>query len=459
MTSYITITRVARVAVMAAVGLAACVKTPDAILSVRDPDIIDPADVQSAAGANAVRFGALARLNAATTGNEGIILLGGLLADEWRSGDSFVDRDQIDRRVIIRENGFATTANRLLHRARLSATQALDLLRTWAPTAPGWQLAEMYFVQAYVENLMAEHYCSGLIFSRVVNGIEQYGTPITTAATLDLALAHADSGLALITGTTVDDNRVRNALMLARGRILTNQDQPANAATAVATVPTTFRYNMAHSQATNDNQVWALNNNARRYNVSSGEGIVGIDFVTPADPRVPTCAGGTAPCTAAGVSATGTRTFDNNATPLFRAQLLWPSRDSSVAILRGADARLIEAEAAFRAGNTGVGTGMLGILNALRTTVTGLAPLADAGTDPARIDQLFRERAFWQFGRGYRLGDLRRLMRQYGRAEAQVFPNGAFHKLGNYGNDVNFPIPQAEDNNPTAAGGCIDRLP
>src|SRR6185436_15899721 len=121
--------------------------------------------------------------------------------------------------------------------------QAIDLLRTYSPTAPGWQMAEMYFVEAYVENLVAEHYCSGMIFSDVVNGVERYGTPITTAATLDRALAHADSGLALITGTTVDDIRVRSALQVTRGRILFNQNQPANAATAVAAVLTSFRYN------------------------------------------------------------------------------------------------------------------------------------------------------------------------------------------------------------------------
>ena len=77
---------------------------------------------------------------------------------------------------------------------------------------------------------------------------------------------------------------------------------------------------------------------------------------------------------------------------------------------------------------------------------------------PARLDQLFRERAFWFFGRGYRTGDMRRLIRQYGRAQANVFPTGGWHKGGNYGTDVNFPVPQAEQNNPSAGGAsCLDR--
>jgi hypothetical protein len=122
----------------------------------------------------------------------------------------------------------------------------------------------------------------------------------------------------------------------------------------------------------------------------------------------------------------------------------------------GIEARLIEAEAQLRTQNNG---GALATLNAARATVTGLAPLTDAGSDDARVTQLFRERAIWLFGRGYRLGDMRRLIRQYNRTAAQVFPVGTWHKGGNYGTDVNFPVPQAEQNNPNLPAGqsCLDR--
>ncbi len=58
----------------------------------------------------------------------------------------------------------------------------------------------MYFVQAYVENVIGENYCNGLILSTVTNGTEVYGSPMSTTDAFNLALAHADSGLALITG-------------------------------------------------------------------------------------------------------------------------------------------------------------------------------------------------------------------------------------------------------------------
>jgi len=45
---------------------------------------------------------------------------------------------------------------------------------------------------------------------------------------------------------------------------------------------------------------------------------------------------------------------------------------------------------------------------------------------------------------------------QYGRPQDQVFPSGQHYKGGNYGSDVNFPVPYAERVNPQFHG-CIDR--
>jgi len=438
----------AATAAMASLGFGAC--APSEFLEVTDPDIINPSDVASPAGANAIRLGAIARLNSATTGGESLLLLGGLFADEWNNGDSFIARQEIDQRTITPQNNFLTDANRALHRARLSAAQAAQLLKQYNPTAPGWQSAEMYFVQAYAENLAAEHYCSGLIFSSVADGAEVFGKPLTTAEAFAQALAHADSGLALVTGNTADDVRVRNALRVTRGRILLNTNRPADAATAVNGVATNFQYLMYHSLVTNVNQYWNFNNLAGRYSVSTGEGTNGMNFATANDPRVPVCVGGDATCRTINV----TKATRDDLTSPYYVQRLWTTQESSVAIASGAEARLIEAEAQLRAGNP---NGALATLNTLRGSYS-LGPLSDAGTEAARVDQLFRERAFTLFGRGTRTGDLRRLIRQYSRAANSVFPTGAWHKGGNYGVDVTLPMPLAEQNNPNAgAGVCIDR--
>ncbi|HEY0996725.1 MAG TPA: RagB/SusD family nutrient uptake outer membrane protein [Gemmatimonadaceae bacterium] len=431
--------------------LAAC--NPTEILDVTDPDIINPSDVSSPAGANAVRLGALARLNAATSGEESLFMLGGLFADEWNNGDTFIARQEIDQRVITPENTFLTAANRVLHRARVGAQQAVALLQEFSPNAPAADVAEMYFVQAFVENMMAEHYCNGLVFSTFENGAEQLGSGITTTAAFEMALAHADAGLKLITGNTAADQKVRNALAVTKGRILVNLARYAEAATAVAGVPTTFKYDMQHAITATSNQMWNWNNLSRRYSVSTNEGGNGLDFATANDPRLPVCVGGDATCKANGV--TQPRRDDSGPQTLY-VQLKWPVRESPVTISSGVEARLTEAEAQLKAGNA---AGALATLNALRATVTGLAPLTLAATPAAQLDQLFRERAFWMFSTGHRTGDLRRLVRQYGRAATSVFPVGPWHKGGNYGTDVTIPVPQAEENNPNVTRGatCMDR--
>ncbi|MGI8549043.1 MAG: hypothetical protein ACR2M1_17255 [Gemmatimonadaceae bacterium] len=449
----------ASLAVVAAGTLALAACNVSEVLSVKDPDIINPNDVQSAAGASAVRLGALGRLNAATSGgssgSEGLFLLSGLLADEWINGDSFIARQEVDQRVITPQNNFLTDVDRLLNRARLSAGQAAALLKQYNPTGPVADVAEMYFVQAYVEDLIGEHYCNGLILSSVVDGVEQYGSPITTQAAFEQALAHADSGLALLTGSSAADAKVRNALLVTRGRILLNLDRPKDAALAVAGVPTNFTYQMLHSQSTNDNQIWVYNNVARRYSVSTNEGTNGLNFATAKDPRIPVCTGGDAACKAIGVTS---KTRDDLTQPLL-VQMIWPARDNPVTIVSGVEARLIEAEAAYRVGNYPL---FIQKLNQPRTEggVAGLpATLTDPGTDVARVNLLFRERAFWLFSTGHRVGDLRRLIKYYKRPAEAVFPTGAWHKGGQYGTDVNFPVPQAEQNNPNLPAGqsCTDR--
>jgi starch-binding outer membrane protein, SusD/RagB family len=430
--------------------MASC--TPTEFLEVVDPDIIDPEGVESAAGANAARVGALARFNWATSGvpaggDESLLLLGGLFTDEWINGDSFIARQEVDQRVITPENTFLTAANRAFHRARLSAEQAVELIERWAPTTPGWQIAEMHLIQAYVVNILAEHYCDGLVFSTVVDGVEQYGSPITYNAAFERALGHVNEGLAqTFAGDTTNARRVQRALQVVKGRILMNLNQPAEAATAVAGVPTSFQYVMQHSATTSTNAFFLLNTSSRRYSVGNNEGTNGLNFATAGDPRVPVCLGGTTGCV--------TQVNRDDLQQPFHVQRIWNTGTAPVAIIQGVEARLIEAEAQLRAGDT---TASLATLNAARATVTGLTPLLDAGTPEARVNQLFRERAFWLFGRGHRVGSLRRLVRQYNRAANTVFPTGTWHKGGNYGTDVNLPVPQAELNNPNVTQSCMNR--
>src|SRR6266480_5135666 len=125
-------------AIVAVAALTACNR--DKILTITDPDIIDPANVASAEGAEAMRLGALNRISDVTGGlqgsgslNEGIFHFSGVVADEWRSTDTFVQRDEADSRSITTANTAMTLEARGLHRIRVAAIQAMASLREWKP--------------------------------------------------------------------------------------------------------------------------------------------------------------------------------------------------------------------------------------------------------------------------------------------------------------------------------------
>ena len=164
------------------------------------------------------------------------------------------------------------------------------------------------------------------------------------------------------------------------------------------------------------------------------EGGTGLDFVSAGDPRLQVVA--------VGVARDGVTTLYGIAK--------YPDTGSPITLASGVEARLIEAEAALQASDLGT---WLSKLNQLRQTV-GLADTTDPGTAAARVDLTFRERAFWLFGTGHRLGDLRRLIRQYGRTSESVFPTGTYWRGGGYGSGTSFPFDRSEVTFSPGVTGC-----
>lgn len=419
------------VVVGAAILAAAC--STDDILSVDAPEIIEPGVVVGATGAQALRAGIIGRVAAITSGGEGLWFFGGLASDEWRGGDTFVQRNTADQRTVTETNSFLSGQYRAINRVRVESQRAIAALREAdQPTA---QVSELFGFAAYSLALAGEHFCNGLTLG-TINGTEpENGAPISTDEAFARAVAFADSGLAAAGGNA---NATRfNSVV--KGRALLDRGRYAEAAAAVAAVPTTFAQLVYHSANAGDNQIWALNQSSRRYAVADREGINGLNFDTAEDPRVRVGPQGAA------------RAFDNT-TPFLA--LFNYGRFDPAPIATGIEARMIQAEAALKAGDV---AGWLAMLNRARSEsgVAGLMPLADPGTADARIDLLFRERAFWMFGTGHRFGDLRRLVRQYGRPQTSVFPTGPYLKGGAYGDMVVFPLPIEERNNPNYKG-CTD---
>ena len=92
-------------------------------------------------------------------------------------------------------------------------------------------------------------------------------------------------------------------------------------------------------------------------------------------------------------------------------------------------------------------------------TTPVMAALPAPANHAAAIALFFREKAFWEFGRGFRLGDLRRMIRDYGYAAdgSQNFPIGPHYKGGVFGADLNLPVTTDEQVGNPNFTACIDR--
>jgi hypothetical protein len=447
-----------------------------ALLEAVDPDIIDPSSVESAAGAVAVRNGALARLRAATADDESSWLFGGLLVDEWATSSTFVQNDETDQRQTKLDNGTVQGQLRALYRVRTSANQAIKLLTQYRPT-PASDIAEMYFARGFAELQLASDFCNGIPLTDGAGDEIKYGPGLTVKEVFTVAVASFDSAISIASATDNASVTINRAARIGKARALLGigLDKAADAATAVAGIPTTFRYDVTASLTGGNNILWSQPAGSNRYTVS--DSVQGnnrsifvknaIPFLSAKDPRVP------AHYKIASNGKDTVKSQDGN-TYVIQVDSLW-GQTSAVAVVHGLDARLIEAEAALKAGNA---TSMLSILNALRAaplqitapspTATGTHPgwttpvmtaLTDPGTQDGRVRLLFREKAFWQFGRGHRLGDLRRLIRDYGRAAdgSDTFPVGTHYKGGVFGVDLNLPVTSDEQVGNPSFSGCIDR--
>jgi hypothetical protein len=424
-----------------AAAVAGC-STSDLLTAAR-PDQIDPAELSSnLQGAGALFAGAVGDFTVALAGGSGggaglgQIAASGFLADEFVFGGTPPEIRQMDLRLVFEQNGTWLNAYIDLHRARESAERAITAFKAVAPS--DGRVGELLALQAALITIQGENYCSGAPISSTQPTIT-YGDPLTTAATFALAVTRADAALA---GAGSNTN-ARNLAAVIKGRALLNAGQHAAAATAVAAVPTTFEYRVSHGLATARQQswLWTYAYNSQGLLVANREGTNGLDFVTAQDPRVL-------------VDGDGRPSSFDNLTPRYFPRM-YGTQNHSVLVAGGVEARLIEAEAALQAGNT---TGWLAKLAEARARYNMAAP-TDPGTPDARVNLMFRERAFSLFGTSHRVGDLRRLSRQYGRGRETVWPTGAYHKDGlARGTDVNIIVPISEKNNPKFTG-CIDRNP
>lgn len=431
----------------------------ESLVEYEEKDIVTADAVSGPSGATALVANArnsftLAMNGDGDGGTEGQILISGLLSDEFFHSGTFSTRVDVDQRATAIDNGTQAGAFRRLQAGRTDPLKALEALATVTTITPATdsRFGEMNNYIGAVFLTAAQNFCSGIPFSGFVAGELIAGDQLTTQQMIDSAIVYFDKALAGAAGT---GNAVHNFARLQKARALTmiGRNRLAEAATLVAAVPTTYRHLSFHAETPSSlrNGIFVFNVQNERWSVAHKDGGNGLPFrgasatgtdAAQADPRVPWR------------RLAGNVGFDNN-TPQYDLQIYTTRTDASV-FLKGQEARLIEAEAKLEAGNA---AGWLADLNALRATVTGLAPLTDPGNATDRVKLHFTERAFWLFATGTRVMDLRRMTRQYSIPAETIWPTGSFFKGGSYGPDVNLPVPDTERNNPKYAKGisCINR--
>jgi len=440
-------------AVVVAPLVATACNPRDELVDPQAPTVIDQGAVDGPTGANGLRVGALGAFKMQTGSGETLWQLGGLLADEWKSSNTSAATNEIDRRSISTSNSSLTTAYTGIQQARGYFRNAIDAMVQWVPddSIAKSRIGELYFGLGFLEMQMAEALCNGVPIGEVRDGVPVYGASKSNADLLALAGAHLDTALALaVAKDTAYSVKIRNAALVTKARIFVDLGQFSNASVLAAQVPTSYQYTLTFSTASGLNGNWSLNTSQSAYSVSDSVDASGLlknatPFVSAKDVRVPT--------------TNANKTGIDGTTPLFTTSI-W-ANTGQIPVVSGVDARLIDAEAKLSANDI---PGMMSILNALRTTAQTLgtfrpavlAALPTPATQAAATTVFFREKAFWTFGRGQRLGDLRRMIRQYKLSADQVLPTGTYYKGGSYGADVNFPVPDVERANPQFAG-CLDR--
>lgn len=436
--------RVALAVGVLAFPLAGC----DDLLVVTDPDIADPANFTDATALAAIQAGAIGDFAVAYSG-EGQVLYSGLLGDEWISSGTFPTRVEVDIRNISEQNATLQGVTRNLYRARSSAEEAILNFEQLGPNTAGH--AQVLNLAAVSTILFGENYCSGVPFSRLTpEGTFEFGERQTTVQLFEQAVERADRAIAAATAAGASGTAQLNLARVLKGRALVNLGRYAEAATAVAQVPTAYLAVVEHSENTGreQNGIFNLNVLFERWSVASNEGGEGLPYRSNGDdPRTPWRR---VPANDVGFDRV-TAQYD---------QLKYLDRSAPVPVANGVEARLIEAEAALNANNT---ARFIELINDVRDQF-GLDEVALPATRAAQVDLLFRERAYSLWLTSHRLGDMRRLIRQYGRPANEVFPTGQYHKStqgGVYGNDVNLPLPVDERNNPNLndpnANLCLDR--
>lgn len=445
------------ISAFAFINLMAC--SIDGIVSVEDPDgkvrELHPDYVKSKAGGVALYYSSVSSLR---SGLSDAARVSALMTDEIQAmpaggatpltPSNYLSEDRRTRRfdefgVSYFSSSSSNDAYRRLHSARIKASQARTLLSEYGDTTTIPFLANSYAIEGYAIVLLAELFCSGIPLTNIpFEGSVEYTSGYPTDSLLAIASILFDSALSF----DHDSTHFRTLARVGNGRANLGLGRFEKALTVVEGVEaedSAFRINYTglNTPGTDrqDNMFWLHGEDTLQ--VENQEGGVGLSWVAEdpinQDPRIPI-----------GYMVSN---------PSIVRQKKFDGSEVSVVLADWMHAKMIQSEASLNLNGFGGGEWMV-FLNEARRKI-GLSDTTDPGSPDDRVNLLFRERAFWFWLTGTRQGDMRRLVKHYGRSPYSVYPNGVYEQgssTGFYGDVFVVSTPTAEKDLNYKYTGCDD---
>lgn len=334
---------------------------------------------------------------------------------------------------------FGNDLYQYINEARIRSVQARQLLNQYGDSLTQALLANTYSVEAYAVLFLAENGCSGIPLTYIpFEGSVEYTEGYTTTELFHKAAELFDSAALF----DHDSLYFYTLAAVGKGRAYLGLGRLDSASLAVREVhqgdPSfVLAYTDAFTprDSSRETRFWTFRDSSHSSGtpvtrveldyvfIENSEGNNGIDWVASTtqlqDPRIPV------------------EIVIDHGRP-FPQQRKFIGGGVRVTLASWIDARMVQAEALLNQDGLS-GTSWLVPLNEARRSI-GLPDTTDPGSSDARVDLLFRERAFWFYLTGSRLGDMRRLVRQYGRRATSVYPYGPYTKVPQTSAYVNMQI-------------------
>lgn len=351
---------------------------------------------------------------------------------------------------------FESAAYRDLHRARIQASQGRDILAQYAEDSLNRYKGLSFAIEGFSVLMLAENFCSGIPLSKA-----QFGKDIEYSSGLSTTELFKAAGHILDTASTLLEGHDSYLSMARIGRMRAYMGEGlVDSAYAVSqSVDPQYAYEIPYTRVSppGNNVIPALfwtdtlgTNGVfmpRAVEIVNGEGNVGRQWFSrsPAaiDPRVP---------------VSYTESGGDIIIPAIARPLKLIGGTAPFPLARGVEALLVEAEYKLKNGSAD----WINSINRARNMI-GMADTSAPASFDASVDLLFGERAAWLYLEGRRLGDLRRMVRQFSTSPYSIYPGGSYNRgpvaIAVYGSAFVFTPDSQEYENNHKYSGCENRNP